>query len=107
MHNNQANSRPQRAKVTFKPSVSQPNTIPKEIARLKADLETQMLKLHQQRVDKDKRRRRQVPSEIYWEEDEQEERTQQRQEEQMARNARMMYDLSQQVKLDHVHCSFL
>lgn len=85
-------------------------SITKEISKLKTDLRKQLAKLNKAKEGQDHLRTSQMPTvndKVYWQEpvDEGEERVQQRREEQLARNARMTYDLSQQVAVPSLSCT--
>lgn len=101
--NAQTNFPRPRAKLAFKVPPTPPESIAREIARLKTDLDRQLAKLNRAKGEIGGRKKphvQTVSKTVYWDEvDENEDRQQQRREEQMSRNARMVYDLSQQVRL--------
>ena len=78
-------------------------SISREISQLKADLKKTLVKLNKVTEAQEHLKSPRVANitdRVYWEQhlDDHEERLQQRREEQLARNARMLYDLSQQVR---------
>lgn len=93
------------------PASPQVEAIARDIEKLKIDLRKQMAKLNKAKpkalVLEWKAPKTPVLSDrVYWQEpyDEGKERKQQRHEEQQARNARMLYDLSQQVRTPSPSC---